>query len=274
MVRPLITLHSPCRSIHFIRALLKEEGVSKKRYTYFIVACLVIVSTSGPAFGFQSQATTGTIEGTVTDQTGAVLPGVSISLKSVETGVVRSLTADDRGFFRAPLLPVGRYDVTAEISGFSKFEQSAVALTVGQTINLGIHLAVSGRTETVAVTTEVPVVEVTRTQVSSTVDERAVANLPVNGRNFIDFVLLTPGVSRDVRAGDISFAGQRGTLNSLIVDGADDNNTFFGQSTGRTGSGRAPFQFSQDAVQEFRCDQCGDEIGNKRSPWKWFLVLP
>src|SRR5437773_1548722 len=73
-----------------------------------------------------------------------------------------------------------------------------------------------------------------------------------NGRNFINFVLLTPGVTLDVRGGDISFAGQRGTLNSLIVDGSDDNNTFFGQSVGRTGSGRAPYQFSEDAVQEFQ----------------------
>ena len=87
---------------------------------------------------------------------------------------------------------------------------------------------------------------------SSTVDETAVQNLPVNGRNFIDFALLTPGVTRDVRTGDISFAGQRGTLNSLVVDGADNNNTFFGQTTGRTGSGRAPYQFSQDAVKEFQ----------------------
>ena len=82
--------------------------------------------------------------------------------------------------------------------------------------------------------------------------ETSVANLPVNGRNFIDFALLTPGVTRDVRTGDISFAGQRGTLNSLVVDGADNNNTFFGQTLGRTGSGRAPYQFSQDAVQEFQ----------------------
>ena len=87
---------------------------------------------------------------------------------------------------------------------------------------------------------------------SSTISEVSVANLPVNGRNFIDFALLTPGVTRDVRPGDISFAGQRGTLNSLVVDGADNNNTFFGQTLGRTGSGRAPYQFSQDAVQEFQ----------------------
>ncbi len=97
-----------------------------------------------------------------------------------------------------------------------------------------------------------PVIETSKSQVSSTISEVSVQNLPVNGRNFIDFALLTPGVTKDVRSGDISFAGQRGTLNSLVVDGADNNNTFFGQSLGRTGSGRAPYQFSQDAVQEFQ----------------------
>ena len=83
-------------------------------------------------------------------------------------------------------------------------------------------------------------------------NETAIENLPVNGRNFIDFVLTTPGVVKDVRLGDISFAGQRGTLNSLVIDGANNDNTFFGQALGRTGSGRAPYQFSQDAVQEFQ----------------------
>ncbi|HET9315952.1 MAG TPA: TonB-dependent receptor, partial [Vicinamibacteria bacterium] len=105
------------------------------------------------------------------------------------------------------------------------------------------------------VNAEAPILEVSRTHQASTVGERAVANLPVNGRNFIDFVLTTPGVNRDTRGGDISFAGQRGTLNSLVIDGADDNNTFFGQTLGRTGSGRAPYQFSQDAVQEFQVNR-------------------
>ena len=113
-------------------------------------------------------------------------------------------------------------------------------------------MAVSGVAETVNVSGGTPIIETSRSQVSSTITETSVQNLPVNGRNFIDFALLTPGVTRDVRTGDISFAGQRGTLNSLVVDGADNNNTFFGQTVGRTGSGRAPYQFSQDAVKEFQ----------------------
>ena len=220
-------------------------------FTMFLVLAL-----SGFAGG-APQATTGTIEGTVTDQSGAVLPSVEVNVKNTETGVSRIALTDERGNFRAPLLPVGRYEVSVDFKGFAPFRQPGVVLTVGQTVTLTVPLSVAGANQEVSVTAEAPLIETSRTQISSTVDDRAVANLPVNGRNFIDFVLLTPGVTRDVRSGDISFAGQRGTLNSLVVDGADNNNTFFGQTAGRTGSGRAPFQFSQDAVKEFQVNSNG-----------------
>src|SRR5256885_14019840 len=114
-------------------------------------------------------------------------------------------------------------------------------------------LPISTGNETVQVSAEAPVVETTGSSMSATIGDRQIANVPTNGRNFLDFTLLTPGVVRDfTRGGDLSFAGQRGTLNSLTVDGTDNNNTFFGQTLGRTGSGRAPYQFSQDAVKEFQ----------------------
>src|SRR5438552_10554570 len=205
----------------------------------------------------QSQATTGTIEGNTFDQTGAVLPGATVTIRNPATGVVRTVASDEKGYFRAPLLPPGSYQVTAELSGFARLQRTGLTLSIGQTVNISLKLQVAGGSETVTVSGEGPVVETTRTQISSTVNERAIAGLPVNGRNFIDFVLLTPGVTRDVRTGDISFAGQRGTLNSLVIDGADNNNTFFGQTLGRTGSGRAPYQFSQDAVKEFQVNSNG-----------------
>jgi len=205
----------------------------------------------------QSQATTGTIEGNTFDQTGAVLPGATVTIRNPATGVVRTVASDEKGYFRAPLLPPGSYQVTAELSGFARLQRTGLTLSIGQAVNISLKLQVAGGSETVTVSGEGPVVETTRTQISSTVNERAIAGLPVNGRNFIDFVLLTPGVTRDVRTGDISFAGQRGTLNSLVIDGADNNNTFFGQTLGRTGSGRAPYQFSQDAVKEFQVNSNG-----------------
>jgi outer membrane receptor protein involved in Fe transport len=207
----------------------------------------VLISTP-----LSAQSATGSIEGTIVDQTGALMPGVTVTALQTATGATRLAVTDENGIFRIPLLPVGVYDLSAELAGFSTRKLPEVALTVGQTVTLRIQMAVSGVAETVNVSGGTPVIEASRTQVSSTITEAAVQNLPVNGRNFIDFALLTPGVTRDVRTGDISFAGQRGTLNSLVVDGADNNNTFFGQTVGRTGSGRAPYQFSQDAVKEFQ----------------------
>jgi outer membrane receptor protein involved in Fe transport len=199
-----------------------------------------------------AQSVTGSIQGTVVDQSGAVLPGVTVTVTNTATHIARSTVTDDTGTFRAELLPVGAYDVGAELQGFLAPKNVSVDLTVGATLTLRLEMRVAGVSENVTVSAAAPVIETTRSQVSTTVGEVAIQNLPVNGRNFIDFALLTPGVTRDVRTGDISFAGQRGTLNSLVIDGADSNNTFFGQTLGRTGSGRAPYQFSQDAVQEFQ----------------------
>ena len=199
-----------------------------------------------------AQSPAGSIEGIVVDESGAVIPGVTVRVVQPATGIDRSVVTDEHGLFRVPVLPAGTYEAIAELVGFQTRRQPAIQVNVGQTVTLRIEMAVKGVTETVTIVNETPVIESTRSQVSSIVNEQAVQNLPVNGRNFIDFALLTPGVTRDVRTGDISFAGQRGTLNSVVVDGADNNNTFFGQTIGRTGSGRAPYQFSQDAVKEFQ----------------------
>lgn len=221
----------------------------------FAAFLLCTVLLSAPPAWAQSQVAGGEIEGTIRDEDGGVLPGATVTVLNQATGVSRTVQTDETGRFRAPLLPVGDYEVTATLDGFATTRRTGLELTIGQTLALDITLPIAAQAETIVVTAEAPVIEAERTHQASTVGERAVANLPVNGRNFIDFVLTTPGVTRDVRAGDISFAGQRGTLNSLIVDGADNNNTFFGQTLGRTGSGRAPYQFSQDAVQEFQVNR-------------------
>ncbi len=223
---------------------------------YFVALFLLVTQFNIAAFA-QSQAASGSIEGTITDTTGAVVAGVRVSAVNLQTGLTRDTETNSEGLYRLQVLPVGDYNVSIEKQGFATIKRDAVKVQVGDKVTLDIELGAAGAAETVNITTEAPIVETTRTQVSSTVNERAVANLPVNGRNFIDFVLLTPGVNRDVRTGDISFGGQRGTLNSLQIDGADNNNTFFGQSLGRTGSGRAPYQFSQDAVQEFQVNSNG-----------------
>src|ERR1044071_2195736 len=207
----------------------------------------------------QSQATTGDIEGRVLDPAGAVIPGVTVTATNQATGFEKSVTTDDDGNYRIILLPPGSYDVkTSAPSGFRATNFTNVTVTVGGKTPLEISMALAGTENVIVdVTTEAPIVETARTSVSTTINERAIQNLPVNGRNYLDFATLTPGVIRDpTRQGDLSVGGQKGTLNSLQVDGVDNNNTFFGQAFGRTGV-RPPYQFSEESVQEFQVNQNG-----------------
>jgi hypothetical protein len=220
-----------------------------------LCVCLLMALISLPAWS--QGGNQGSIEGTVVDPSGAVVAGATVTATNTATSAQFSNTSTSDGFFRFPVLPVGSYNITVEHSGFARTTQKNVVLTVGGRLNLPITLKVVTQTEAVEVSAEAPLVETTRSQVSTTVDSRSIQNLPVNGRNFIEFALLTPGVSKDPRLGDLSFGGLRGTFNSLVIDGTDNNNTFFGQTSGRTGSGRAPYQFSQDAVQEFQVNTNG-----------------
>ncbi|MBK5258982.1 MAG: carboxypeptidase regulatory-like domain-containing protein [Thermoanaerobaculia bacterium] len=210
-----------------------------------IVISMLLIATIAVA-----QTSTGQLSGLVAEDSGAALPGVTITAKNRDTGVTRTTVSNSEGQYVLPLLPSGTYDIVAELSGFQAIRRQNVVITVGSDVTLRLPLRV-GVAESITVSGDAPVVEATRSSVASTVNETMIENLPVNGRNFIDFAVTTPGVSKDARFGDISFAGLRGTLNSLVVDGADNNNTFFGQSLGRTGD-RTAYQFSQDAVKEFQ----------------------
>src|SRR5919206_1822585 len=218
-----------------------------------VCLCLMLVA---PAVFAQSQATTGDIEGRVLDPNGAVVPNATVTARNEATGFERTANTDGDGNYRIILLPPGTYAVEATANGFNKVGTNAVQVTVGSRTSLDLNLAAGGVTETVLVSTEPPTVETTRTSVATTINERSIQNLPINGRNFQDFATLSPGVIRDPRGGDLSVGGQRGTLNSLQVDGVDNNNTFFGQALGRGGV-RPPYQFSEESVQEFQVNQNG-----------------
>jgi outer membrane receptor protein involved in Fe transport len=219
--------------------------MSVRRTLSLLFLCLLLPL---PLF---AQSSTGSISGTITDASGGALPGVTVVATNVGTGTSRTAVTNSSGAYQLALLPPATYTVEASLDGFQPVRRDRVTVNIGTDVALPLSLK-AGVAETITVTAAAPLIETERTQVSSVVNEVAIENLPANGRNFIDFVLTTPGVVRDVRAGDISFAGQRGTLNSLVIDGANNDNTFFGQSLGRTGSGRAPYQFSQDAVKEFQ----------------------
>ncbi|HEV8117384.1 MAG TPA: TonB-dependent receptor, partial [Thermoanaerobaculia bacterium] len=200
-----------------------------------------------------AQSSTGSLSGVIVDSSGGGVAGVSVSLRSADTGAVRTASSGANGNFAFPYLVPGNYAVTAELSGFSPAKIANVTVSVGGDATVRLVLEPAGVQASVTVSSEAPLIETTKTEVSSVVDEKLVKALPSNGRNFLDFVLDTPGVVKDnFRVGDLVFGGQRGTLNSIVVDGTDNNNTFFGQALGRTGSGRAPYQFSLESVKEFQ----------------------
>ena len=198
----------------------------------------------------QTQITTGVIQGTVMDSTGAVLPGVDVTIVNPETNLTQTRTTDADGRFVFLQLPPGRYAATFRLSGFGTVIQENIDLTVGQAANLMPRLAVGNVAETVTVS-GTPVVETTRSAVATTLNETTIATTPILGRKFEDLLTLTPGVSivQGPDGDEITFAGQRGVFNNISLDGGDFNNGFFGE---QAGGQRAPIDITLDAVKEFQ----------------------
>ncbi|MGI9102172.1 MAG: carboxypeptidase regulatory-like domain-containing protein [Terriglobales bacterium] len=193
-------------------------------------------------------AAEGSIEGVVSDSTGAILRGVSLQARSRETAAVSSTRTNELGLFRFPILPIGTYEVVAARPGFATIIVKEVAVTLGARVNLSLALPIATRTDNIEITEEPPLLESTRSQVSSIVDQRLIANLPLNGRNLYGFVALVPGVRTAANGNGLNFAGQ---LNSFLVDGVDDTDTFFNSAIGGT-AGANSYQLSQEAVREFQ----------------------
>src|SRR5260370_22753984 len=223
------------------------------------IPCICVLLLATVAAFAQAEIGGATLNGAITDATGAAVPGAKVTVTNHDTGLSRTTTANEVGQYTFPKLPVGTYEIAAEQQGFKVSKRTGVGLTIGAVATVDVVLEIGTIQETVSVTSEAPIVESTRSQTSTTVTTEQVRDLPINGRNFLDFTVLTPGVVRDgTRTGDLSFGGQRGTANSLLIDGADSNNVFFGQTTGRSGTGRNPYSFSEDAVQEFQVSTTGD----------------
>jgi hypothetical protein len=151
------------------------------------------LSLSGAAFA-QSQAINGTIEGTIVDDQGAVLPGVTVTVANTDTGDTRVVVTNDSGLYRAPLLPLGTYRVSAELQGFRKFEQTGVTISAGRTAVIDIKLSVGTVSETITVTGDAPLVDSGRIELGRTLTEAEIKTLPLTSRNPYNFALLQPGV--------------------------------------------------------------------------------
>src|SRR6266404_4710330 len=180
---------------------------------------LLVILAIIPLATAQTQITTGTIQGTVTDTNGAIVPGANVEIKNLDTNLSRTLTTDDGGRFVALALPPGSYSVTVSKQGFGTLVVEKAELTIGQALTLPLSMKVSGVQERVTVIA--PTVDTVKTESSSTLNETTVNTTPILGRKFEDLLTLTPGVSvvQGPDGDEITFSGQRGVFNNVSLDG-------------------------------------------------------
>jgi hypothetical protein len=215
-----------------------------------IALCLINIMALASSALAQTQITTGVIQGIVLDETGAVVAGANIEVKSPDTNFVRTLTSDTDGRFSFLQLSPGRYTLTISKQGFATLVQQDLQLTVGQTISLNLSMKVSQVAERITITAA-PTIDTVKTESSTTLNELAVSTTPILGRKFEDLLTLTPGVSvvQGPDGDEITFAGQRGIFNNISLDGGDYNNGFFGE---QAGGQRAAIDITLEAVREFQ----------------------
>lgn len=192
------------------------------------VACTVLALLGTALSPLPGQVTSATIFGTVRDESGAVIPGVSISARHLETGLARNAVSDDSGRYRIPLLDPGNYEVQAELSGFQTAVRAGIRLEVGGSAVIDLSLRVGAITDKVVVQGEAPLVETTSTALASLVDDKKIRDLPLNGRSFEQLAVLQPGVtvSRFSTGNTTRFsaAGSRPSQNNFLLDGVNINN--------------------------------------------------
>src|SRR5215469_1673527 len=224
-----------------------------RRFCWFAILGVSLLGPWARVSSGQISAAAAQLNGTVRDPSAATIAKASITLRNTDTNRVYNAVSNADGLYVfASVLP-GPYELTTEASGFAKSTQTGIVLTVGQTATLEVTLRVAGGTEKVVVTVETPVIEPTKTEISQVIQTQQIDSLPISGRLFTDFALLTPGVATsrtslgttftDFETSQISFGGQRSFSNSVAVDGADFVSTISGVQRSTP---------PQESVQEFR----------------------
>src|SRR5579862_7501204 len=208
---------------------------------------LTVALFTGGALAQNSGA--GTITGTLTDPAGSVVPGAAVAVRNTSTGATVPLASNGAGIYVAPFLPPGMYEITASKAGFGNILRKDLTLQVGQTLTVDITLPLQTTTETVTVSGEPSVVDTQKTDMSQVVSATQQENLPLAGRRWESFALLTPNVTTDGGSGLISYRGISGLYNSSSVDGTNNSQAFFSETKGRT---TIPYIYSMDSIQEFQ----------------------
>jgi Carboxypeptidase regulatory-like domain/TonB dependent receptor-like, beta-barrel len=198
-----------------------------------------------------AQVDTGTITGTITDPSGAVLAGASVILTHEESKTSRTVLTNDVGYYAAPNLHVGSYSIRAELSGFKTQEQRGIVLRLQERLRVDFRLQIGELAEVVSVTGTPPILETETSNLGQVVEQRTVENLPLNGRNFVQLALLSAGVTpshRTVQRDTFVSNGMRPIQNSYIVDGMENKT----HVTGFDNSSAQAHRPSIDAIQEFK----------------------
>jgi len=187
--------------------------MSRVYQSVFVLLLLAITASAS------AQSTTGDISGTARDESRAVLPGVTVEVRNLETGATRSIVTDVEGRYRALNLAPGRYTVIGELSGFSKAQVNDIVVQIGRDVTVDLTMTVGQLTESVVVTGEAKLLDLGSAVVGGVVSTKQIAELPLNGRSFMQLATLQPGVSvsrtteRDFTGGfgstQISIAGAR-----------------------------------------------------------------
>lgn len=209
-----------------------QEGNFMKKLWLFAVAVLTLCALMNTAY---AQLGTANLTGTVKDDKGEPLPGVSVSAKNMDTGLERSDVTDDNGTYRIPSLPPGKYDITASITGFATQIQKGVNLYVGTTADIQFGMKLSTTSETMEISGETPLIESTESHIATVVTPEQVQNLPLNGRQFANLGALAPGTTLTVHPDPtrpsnlaVSLIGGSGRNMNVTVDGGDNNDDTVG----------------------------------------------
>ncbi len=216
------------------------------RFRSLFLTLLCVLLAAG-AFAQSGNNLTGGVNGKVTDNTGGVLPGVTVTATNSETGLSRTTVTENDGTYTIALLPPGRYKVMAELAGLGTATAPTVVVLLGNSTKTDLSLTPQ-ISETVTVTAAAPVVDTTKSGISNSVTEKQIENLPILSRDFRALATLTPGVN-EAFGSRVQSGGARGIATDYNIDGANSNSEFFGEQTGGT---RAPFTFSQAAIREFQ----------------------